>query len=1315
MELHAAEAKQLAGLVHEWFIHPDYELESTFGVGGQVDSVTFTNIAQRLFAKGYRALPQEDRMTIMTPEHVRFTLPSIGVIRQYCLDDTMANKPYLAVIKDRAMVEGNVDLEDYTTRIKLRREIPMGKTDPKLKELLASWQQQRKAFRMIRRWSFESEGLRFDLSIVRSTSQDAKGGYRWQRKFRDQDVAKQRPVYEVEVELTRMAEDTEEAALKRLVKGVGEVLRGVQKHTLLLRNSQRKKILMNYSQLSGTEMFRGPPPFTLEKKNFGQERSVGDINIRDGYNVTDKADGLRCLGFVDAEGELFLIDMGMNVYRTSLVQENCRLSLVDGEWITRNASNEAIQQYSIFDIFYTTDKKSVSQLPFKADKGADSRHVQMEKWIGLWNDRGGPKASLPPKSWLQVAMKTFKFAKPGDVEIFQMAGSVLDAAKNYHTDGLIFTPNDLPLPTQPAAPFKEQLKWKPAKDNTIDFLVKIEKGNLIKTEVKPGTGETVSYKTLRLYVGSSANIAYRNSRDYILNKRTTETDPRQRKERYRAVPFSPLEYPDTMAAICNLETDTDHSTGEIFVKTKGSEEPINDESIVEMAYDPTQAPGWRWKPLRVRMDKTERFQRGILSRTLNGDATAESVWNSIHDPITEEMIRSGKLDVVSLRGEPAAKPYFERKGQIENIDKVSGSREFHNRYIKEKVLLRVGLQGGGRSVLDLSVGKGADLQKWIRAGAAFCFGVDLNADCITNTNDGAYRRLVNVQNRGGRGGVPPSIFCIGDSTKPIITGDAGANDEEKDIMRAVFGRQRPVGPVPPYVIDNAGRLKEGADCITSMFAIHYMFKDSATFGGFLNNLNDCLKVGGYFIGCCFDGEKVFNLLRRFPLGGKRSGLLDGTELWSITKQYDMEDLPPPSSDATFGLPIDVRFISLGEEMRREYLVPFPFLQMKMRQIGCELLSAKELQEVGLVDSTNTFNVSWEMAKKSGNSYDMSDSEKEFSFLNRWFVFKRKSGAGVAAMTPQGANGTTPQGAASPVKKIKSLRAVPSIVKSAAAALETDKRDTGSSAEAVLERLQETDGVPASVVKAAAAAEVDAAESESLLAEGTDLGGAAERKYKDDEIFLFYTDAGVSKDVLKIKDKFAGRWLALTAPFAIEDVTDKKKYPTVEHYIAAMRFKLATNKPEKSWTVFGEEGSIHQSFIRRRLVLMESDGVTDPKTGIKSLPEAREYELIKEESAEVKAAMKPAVMKREKVVLDEGKWSSLENRVLMDALRYRWLNDARFHKIVEAARNAGKTLVYYTPGASSSDLGGAFNKATGRITGENTVGKMIMSLGNWPAS
>jgi len=84
MELFSAEAENIRKKVEEWITHLDYELETTFGAAGEVDAVTFLAVAQRLRAKGYASLPQEDRLTVITPEHVRFTLNSLGVIQAYC-------------------------------------------------------------------------------------------------------------------------------------------------------------------------------------------------------------------------------------------------------------------------------------------------------------------------------------------------------------------------------------------------------------------------------------------------------------------------------------------------------------------------------------------------------------------------------------------------------------------------------------------------------------------------------------------------------------------------------------------------------------------------------------------------------------------------------------------------------------------------------------------------------------------------------------------------------------------------------------------------------------------------------------------------------------------------------------------------------------------------------------------------------------------------------------------------------------------------------------------------------------------------------
>ena len=63
---------------------------------------------------------------------------------------------------------------------------------------------------------------------------------------------------------------------------------------------------------------------------------------------------------------------------------------------------------------------------------------------------------------------------------------------------------------------------------------------------------------------------------------------------------------------------------------------------------------------------------------------------------------------------------------------------------------------------------------------------------------------------------------------------------------------------------------------------------------------------------------------------------------------------------------------------------------------------------------------------------------------------------------------------------------------------------------------------------------------------------------------------------------------------------------------------------------------------------------------------------------------------------------------MEGLRQRWLRDARFHKIVEAARTQNKYMLYNTGISAASELGGS-RKLDGRIEGENKVGKFIMQL------
>jgi SAM-dependent methyltransferase len=447
--------------------------------------------------------------------------------------------------------------------------------------------------------------------------------------------------------------------------------------------------------------------------------------------------------------------------------------------------------------------------------------------------------------------------------------------------------------------------------------------------------------------------------------------------------------------------ETDPETGEEYSMTEDSKEPIQDRSVVEMRYDPTRDPGWRWIPTRVRHDKTERLQQAVAKKgqtkysgTMNDEGTANSVWNSIHNPITVSMIRSGNedpteeemKDLIKSRDVDISKKYYERKAPQENITLIKGLQDFHNKYIKNEILIRKTLRGGNKNLLDLACGKGGDLFKWLFAKARYVVGIDYAGDNILDPSNGIYKRYVDALIEFGQNRVPKMAFVIGDSSKNIISGDAGTNPEESNILRSVFGKYPLDGTVPQY-IDKvmAGSFRAGADVAACMFAIHYFFESVEKLDGFLKNLSETVKVGGFFIGCCFDGDKIFNLLKTVEKGRSKVGMEGDIPIWTIAKDYDKEDLTP--DDDSIGLGIDVEFISIGAT-HKEYLVPFELLKIKLANIGFELLDATSLKDMGLNSSTNTFDVSYEMAAKLGKKYSMPDSVKQFSFLNRWFIFKR---------------------------------------------------------------------------------------------------------------------------------------------------------------------------------------------------------------------------------------------------------------------------------------------------------------------------------------
>jgi hypothetical protein len=1304
MEVTPAEAEKIKSLINEWLSNERQELEATFGYKGVVDSSTFLAVSQRLTERGFKYETQPDRMTIILPERIRFTLNGSGVIQQYCRDDTLEGKEFIAIIKDKASRIGDIDLKEYNVRIKTRREEPLVHDSDVVINALSQWKNQKKAFRIMKRWTFKGNGLQFDLSLIRSTYRDQKGDYKWVRSFREQPILKAAPTYEIEVELHHASNITQQEALKIFVSGIGEVLKGVQKNNILIRKTIKDKVLQEYTALTGDDSFRGVQPVTLEMENFKEEINENTPNIRTGYNVTEKADGLRCMGYCNNEGELFLIDNGMNVYRTGLKKAKCKNTLVDGEWVTKDKNGEQIRLFLIFDIYYGLEKVKTSTLPFREVEGVedDSRYRHMKAWEEAWNEDGGPEivgSGVNLLNKLNVSVKNFEFGKAGDNSIFIGASNLLSREYIYHTDGLIFTSNVAKIPDAPGKGWKSQFKWKPAEENTIDFLVIMEKDpefidmDKVTSGIHPETGEILNYKTMRLYVGSKKSAALINPQVTVLYD---EPLP-DKSSKYKPILFTPPDFTTALSSVAYGKLEMDSVESGEFIMTEVTNEPIYDRSIVEMRYDPKRAPGWRWIPIRVRHDKTEKFQKGKIDRTLNSDVTAQSVWSTIHNPITKYMITTGSE--IPLDSEMEAIRNIKKGVGLDNVyydaavlseEDIAFTtilREFHNEWIKNTILYKTAFKTGVRRLIDVACGKAGDLYKW-KYGAKFqqdkgglmqILGIDYSASNIRDPVNGAYQRYLSEIIKYGKERTPKCLFAIGDSTKTWSSGEAGMTPEDSDMLRHVFGKTPAEGAVPPYVNKYfTSAFREGADLISCMFALHYMFESKEKLDKFIDNLAENLVVGGLFIGCCFDGDKVFNMLRKVKQDAAKIGKEGDAKIWSITKRYDAQEFH--DDETSIGLPVDVFFMSIGTE-NREYLVSFPYFVKRMKEIGCEVLSDKDARQYGLAEGTGMFEFAHQMAANNGKVYEMPESLKEYSFLNRWFIFKRVSGNGIELDMEHD-------------EEVQEEVPLNTNIH--------DSIDVTRGERAKASQMLKIDADKTS--KAMSKANVQLGEADAAAMGATVAEPQAPNKYTVDKVFRI-GETAVLRDQLKINKPNAARYLAPIQYANIIDTIENDEgvlvdviYPSVEHYILGMKFKHAVNRPDLAIKIASVNGSIYTKYKNKR---------DSEKRGTKDITDTRKHELMLEELAELHKATNPSELKLYGVKFYENVWSGIKDKVLREGLEQRYKTDKAYKDIIDTVRSKGM-YVLYSSYDNNTELGGKHAK-DGSIAGGNKVGRMMMEI------
>ena len=800
---------------------------------------------------------------------------------------------------------------------------------------------------------------------------------------------------------------TIDQVFNKFVERAGMVLQTVQGSNYIISETQKTEVTKDYQKLINnysTNLFKGPLPITLELKHIKQYTNRQYQNpdletIRRDYLVTEKANGERCLLYIAKDNKQYLItrsgkgSQSIKYTGTSLIGHG--QTLLDGEYITTDVKGNVVSTFLYFDVYYYRGK-DVRHLPLGYhERQTDTRQNIMLKIDQAVKDTNNfvsiddlNEFTMYRKKYLRGDISNIKGLNPdestNDTMIFESCnkllsrmdkifGGLLDNGHlySYETDGLIFSPANLGVGQN----FKDDdigvfgkkiwqktFKWKSHKFNSIDFYVKMRR-NIIDKEIIDEYYNGIRYKHVFLQV--SYHPEYHN--DFYAQRILNEGINHPNIEHYlNFEPINPFHgYIDASGQLINdvqIASIPSNSDGDLLT-LEG--EIIQEGHVIEFIYDDNESEErFKWKPLRIRENKKA-----------NGFHTASNVWRSLNNPVTTEIITTGKCpDDVEFQG---------LKGQHDKLTKPF--RGFSN-YVKNKLLQTVTEDINEVSLMDLCCGKIVDLKKWRFNKVKTAVAIDIDTDSIHNHNDGAAVRILKHSESDAelRKLAKQTLLICGDCSKNLFNGNAGCDLLNKYYLDVLYGNHE-ISGVNPKLEKLWGKGQNKFNIITCNFGIQNFFKDLETVENFMVNIAENLKSNGKFIGICLDGQTMYKEL-------KSTELLQGFStnnqlLWSIKRNYS-PSATYPKNHYSLGYEYNITVDSV-EHDSKGYLVHFDFLVDMMNKYGLKLLDSKLFDEspASFLDSFKS-----EYPKFSEQLTKTKDMVKLAS-MHRWFIFtKTKSKA-----------------------------------------------------------------------------------------------------------------------------------------------------------------------------------------------------------------------------------------------------------------------------------------------------------------------------------
>lgn len=944
----------------------------------------YTNFNNVMSSSGFTETIESECLEI-SYDDIIYSINGISNIMKLCITDNFKKIPH-ECSKFKTIANDNIkDLFDSHLNIKMIQKI-------KLNEDPENFSDNRKFFKLNKKiiYTDPQNKTKYIVNVAKYKDFEASNSY---YSFKNSGILKTHLRYDFYIDIS---ETLQEVVLPSIIK----MEQAIYLSSFIMSKKQQKKVINDYYSLVKNDIYvRGfnknidkpplltPKPITLEKINLLNPDEYGTISILDGYTVTEKADGERLLMYINNDGSVYLIDNTYHVIDTGLKgTKEIFNSLVDGEYITCHKRKDisSVGLFASFDIYYYGGKKC-TDFPLIEDKG-ESRYKYMQEIT---------KHIKSSANSIDFIYKKHLYSD----NILKDCKNILTNDKTllYDIDGLIFTPKNLALysyysnkPVQLTDNMKwdRVFKWKPAEQNSIDFLVK--EGNIINIDGQ-------KYKEMFLYVGYNSTQWENYTIDEALKiyyDKDYRNSKKEQKSLYVAKLFKPTIYYSNGVEKALIKLTSNNETR----CTDGTK--FETDNIVEFKYilDEKIPISFRWVPIRLREDKTRIFKKGELSKTANDLGVAINIWRSIHNPVSESMIIGNEplhnKDVSEIDDERLLETddvYYSRNIPREALLSYH-MLQFHNHGVKKYLYSK---PKNRRSLVELACGEGGDMPRWVDSGYKFVLGVDLVKNNIYGPRTGAYSRMINRRYQfikrvpNEKATFTDMVFIAGDCAKNIINGSCSSaiNDKESEnILKMIFNKNR--YNVQKHYSHITGQTGNGFDVCSCMFGIHYFFKTEETLNGFLENVSSLLKKGGVFICTFMDGKTIEDTIDASGndmIVGKKleSEFTHGVPIWAIIKRYNTQDV------SYYSRKIDV-FIESTNKFIPEYIVSYDLLIDKCKEFNLSIDESEMFSEtfnkikrdIPQDDSVKT------PLHKTIIELDKDITQKTFSFFNRWCIFKK---------------------------------------------------------------------------------------------------------------------------------------------------------------------------------------------------------------------------------------------------------------------------------------------------------------------------------------